>query len=402
MSEIHVVDSIMGSGKTKGIIAMMNNATKKKYMYVAPYLEEAERIKNECPALNFIEPVEKHGSKSVHLEQLIREGSNISTTHQLFKKMGTNLCTKIKSKGYTLILDEVLDVFDDSPITKDDFGILKNEGLIAMHGDKSVTWERSNYNGLYNPIKFYCKQNALSRYGKKLVWLFPPDIFNAFKEAYILTYMFDGSILKAYCNKFGLVYDYYHAESDNGQFYINKGYDPNKGHCFDTSLIKILENGRMNGTDDAALSKTWYNNNLNLEAINQMKRNVSNYFRNINQEIPQNERMWTVFKDKTTRIAGPGYSAKDCFVACNERATNKWAHKSTLAYLINCFPQTDTYNFFHDAQTNAGFDRSLYGLSSLLQWIWRSRIRNGEPINIYLPSSRMRKLLKEWMNGFSS
>lgn len=44
-------------------------------------------------------------------------------------------------------------------------------------------------------------------------------------------------------------------------------------------------------------------------------------------------------------------------------------------------------------------DAELYALSEMLQWIWRSRIRNGEEINIYVASKRMRGLLIRWMNG---
>lgn len=43
------------------------------------------------------------------------------------------------------------------------------------------------------------------------------------------------------------------------------------------------------------------------------------------------------------------------------------------------------------------FDDDLFSLSALLQWIWRSRIRDGEPINIFIPSERMRNLLITWI-----
>ncbi|MCT9509257.1 hypothetical protein KTJ05_18660, partial [Acinetobacter baumannii] len=36
--------------------------------------------------------------------------------------------------------------------------------------------------------------------------------------------------------------------------------------------------------------------------------------------------------------------------------------------------------------------------SEMVQWIWRSAIREGNPINIYVPSSRMRSLLQRWLN----
>ena len=43
-------------------------------------------------------------------------------------------------------------------------------------------------------------------------------------------------------------------------------------------------------------------------------------------------------------------------------------------------------------------DENKYALSEMIQWIWRSAIRNGEDIYIYIPSRRMRDLLLEWLN----
>lgn len=42
-------------------------------------------------------------------------------------------------------------------------------------------------------------------------------------------------------------------------------------------------------------------------------------------------------------------------------------------------------------------DEDAYALSEMLQWIWRSSIRDGKPINIYIPSKRMRTLLMNWL-----
>ena len=49
---------------------------------------------------------------------------------------------------------------------------------------------------------------------------------------------------------------------------------------------------------------------------------------------------------------------------------------------------------------NIEFDEDLFSLSALLQWIWRSQIRDGKPIEIYIPSERMRILLKVWMGEY--
>jgi hypothetical protein len=44
----------------------------------------------------------------------------------------------------------------------------------------------------------------------------------------------------------------------------------------------------------------------------------------------------------------------------------------------------------------------LYALSQMLQWMWRSRIRCNEPIHAFIPSERMRGLLKRWLNASST
>ena len=41
--------------------------------------------------------------------------------------------------------------------------------------------------------------------------------------------------------------------------------------------------------------------------------------------------------------------------------------------------------------------KDAYALTELIQWVWRSRVRDGHPITLYLPSPRMRKLLKDWL-----
>ena len=33
----------------------------------------------------------------------------------------------------------------------------------------------------------------------------------------------------------------------------------------------------------------------------------------------------------------------------------------------------------------------------MIQFIWRSAIRNGEPVNVFIPSKRMRILLQKWL-----
>ena len=38
-----------------------------------------------------------------------------------------------------------------------------------------------------------------------------------------------------------------------------------------------------------------------------------------------------------------------------------------------------------------------YALTEMIQWVWRSRVRNGRSITLNLPSPRMRRLMEKWL-----
>ena len=86
-----------------------------------------------------------------------------------------------------------------------------------------------------------------------------------------------------------------------------------------------------------------------------------------------------------------------CFVPCTTRATNDYADRTVLIYLLNRYmkPEIEKYFLGHGVP----IDKEKFALSEMLQWIWRSAIRNGEPIKVFIPSSRMRNLLLDWLNA---
>lgn len=83
------------------------------------------------------------------------------------------------------------------------------------------------------------------------------------------------------------------------------------------------------------------------------------------------------------------------FVACNARATNEFKEKESLAYVVNRFMNPHEKKFFSVRGIEVNED--MYALSELIQWIWRSRIRKGKAINLYIPSKRMRSILEEYL-----
>ncbi|MUK89280.1 hypothetical protein GMD78_12950 [Ornithinibacillus sp. L9] len=79
------------------------------------------------------------------------------------------------------------------------------------------------------------------------------------------------------------------------------------------------------------------------------------------------------------------------------RATNDYSHRECLAYLVNRFLNPIEKKFFE--QYGDEIDQDTWALSELIQWVWRSRIRNELSIRIYIPSSRMRGLLNQYLNS---
>ena len=103
--------------------------------------------------------------------------------------------------------------------------------------------------------------------------------------------------------------------------------------------------------------------------------------------------MQTCFKDFKNQCKGKGYSKG--FVSCNARATNEYRHKKNLAYVVNIFNNPMILKFFRSKDVKV--DENTFALSELIQWMFRSQLRDGKKINIYIPSKRMRTLLENWL-----
>jgi hypothetical protein len=124
-----------------------------------------------------------------------------------------------------------------------------------------------------------------------------------------------------------------------------------------------------------------------------VKNNIYNYFNNV-VKGKSADNMWTCLKEAKSQLAGNGYTKG--FVPNSCRATNAYAHKIKYAYIYNKFLDCYQDQFFKTHNTEINQD--MYALSELVQWLFRSAIRNGQPINLYIPSSRMRELLIKWLD----
>ena len=255
-----------------------------------------------------------------------------------------------------------------------------------------------NYKGKFINEKRLCSLGCLGKYGEDvMIWLFPIQAFNAFNKIFILTYMFHAQIQKYYYDFFKLTYTYLHVTGNDIESYsFSEESSDNLDSESYESLIHICENEKLNQIGDRTtdLSKSWYIRNCQNEnfVMKKLKDNLYNYFRNV-MKSPSSNNLWTCFKDFKKQISGKGYG--QAYIPSNSRATNNYRTRTVLAYPINKYLHTYIKNFF--IQNGIMVDEDGYALSEMLQWIWRSAIRDGEEIWIYIPSSRMRNILKQWI-----
>lgn len=245
---------------------------------------------------------------------------------------------------------------------------------------------------------FWQKNKCLFKVDDKFfLWHFPSEIFGLFDKVYILTYLFEGSLMKYYFDLYGIGYNKMSVASINGLYELVDFYNPDK--TIYKKRINVY-NGVLNtniSQKDNVLSSTWCKNGYNKTELTQIQKNFYNYCRNI-VKANSKEIMWTTYKGCKRRLSGKGYT--NGFVSCNCRATNEHRNATCLMYGINWFENPEITKFF--AQHGITIDQGKLALATLLQWVWRSNIRitnSSKIINIYIPSSRMRSLLIDWLNS---
>lgn len=404
---IKVCDAIMGTGKSSAAITYLNEHSDQKFIYITPYLEEAARIKEGCPDLHFVEPsntISKFNfKKSMHTVALVKEGRNIATTHQAFKGYTKELLESIQKQGYTLIVDENIDILEQFDIHQSDLNVVIRAGYIEERDDEYAIIDDSYDGKIYADLMQLLKSRTLIRMSdernKKVTslfyWTLPPELLTSFKDVFILTYLFDGQSIHHFMKIYNLEYEMIGIErGDDGVFRFGSypGYVPPYVQNLD-KMIHILDGDRMNdvGKDYYSLSKGWFNRDS--DGIEQLKKNVYNFFCNMYRDKPSSQKMWGSFISDSNKIRGKGYTKS--FVTFNSRATNQYRDRDCLVYIANVFMNVNEKKYY--VKHGIEVDEDMYALSIMVQWIWRSAIRDGREVYIYIPSRRMRNILQKWI-----
>ena len=403
---VEVLDSIMGSCKSKHTIEWIDKNPNERYIFVSPLLTEVEEggrlsrsinnVSFECPSTS------EYETKSEHLLKLLKDGANIACTHSLYLAVTDSHLDLIERMGYILIIDEEIDVINGiDGYSKDDYSWLyENNKISVSETDGMVSWicpVNVGVDNKYFPFKKLCEYQALyvtKRDSSMMVTQLPIKLMTKAKRVIILTYMFSGNVLDCFLRLKGIEVkpfeDVKVTERDGDEI---------------RNLITLLPlNSKVS---NFSLSSTWYDeaNKVQLEAVAKYISNTCRVnkatFEDVMYTLPKSRHQGVSTKNL---VKPPKYYRKRidgewkyCWLATQTRATNDYKHKWCVVHAYNRFPMVSVSSYLSDY----GFpiDQPTFTKSEMVQWIWRSRIREMKPIVLAIANKRMHKLFSEWLDS---
>ena len=438
-----IVDAPCGAGKSSFAFQEINTHPEQRYIYCTPYLDEIKRVKQRTGSRRFSSPepfyydAKKEGytgsSKLKSFNQLLREKKDVAVTHSTFLNADEETTRLIEEGNYILLLDEAPDVVqlynatstvERDPtlhVTKEDLPhLLSGDYLKEDPQSTKLLWGSKHW-ARFSELERQCRQGKIYCARKnELLCVFPPEVFEAFSEVYLFLYVFKGTFFHSYLEKFDIAYSLHSIEQDDTGSYRLTDFNQEKDLQYRRQmkdLIRIV--GAGNRYPGKTLSKSWFRRASD-EQLAMLRGSLGNFFRKI-AAAKARDAMWSCFVDYKACIKHDGYvysrrltreekllpkeqqiqirQDTECFVASNARATNKYADRWALAYCLNFYPNLDIESFFTDGKDSVEFSRDLFAVQILVQWVFRSRIRKGEPIVLYLPSARMERLFRAWLDG---
>ena len=265
---------------------------------------------------------------------------------------------------------------------------INNKIYIGSSNNISLRWNQHIDKLIYNMHENYKLQNDYKIYGISAFNFSILEIVKDNKKLFLREQDWIDSIdvennynILSYAN-----YEYVDRIKSNYSNILDFTLTKKQQKLLSSNLI-ICEHEKLNkiGNGKNNLSKSWYNKSSK-EDILQLGKHINNYIRNI---IKDTNFYWTTFTSYQKSVAYRGIIKK--FVSLIDIPKTKY---NILIFTVNLYP-----NSFIKQKINIDDDK--YALNLLLQWIINVSDIN-KSINIYIPSSRMRGLLIDWLEMLSS
>ncbi|MDB2469662.1 hypothetical protein N9X39_06335 [Alphaproteobacteria bacterium] len=396
---INIKDYPCGTGKTTSMIKEFQQ--NKKYLVILPLLSEVKRVIDQSQPILFEQPTtdeNEHNTKAESIKELLLTGQNIATTHNMYERL-VRLAREGLLDDYHIIIDEVPDVVKSvSSKTKtsiEEFYLktgyieLEKTGLVRPTNKWRQNKEEVS-DTLNSKILSYAETGCLYLLGEHMfVWAMPSELLSAGLSVTIMTYKSEGSLLTSYLNKLSLPYFVNSSEFKERHFKTAAKELINLQDIPSISKLNLSHSGQAKG-----MSQYSYYSKISGALKNLRSRQLKG--------VRLNDILVTCKKDAWfKRENKAGVFAKDSkmfqanWIANTTRGTNDYAHCSHLIYLYDQHVNPVVGRWVNNSSRS--FD-DAYALTELIQWVWRSRVRRGEPITLYLPAPRMRRIFLDWLD----
>lgn len=434
---VTIVDRYMGSGKTTGIIAAFR--PDRKYLVVVPLLSEITRMIRGA-SVPFFQPINAASAdaqtapdypqdarcrtKRESLQALVQAGRNVVCSHELFSALGSIAQEGLLAE-YHVLIDEVLNVAEVktgitqtrkiacSPGRDHDTGwreLYLDDGFISICPDTGRISPTDKWRGLVEKLagnlsqtmfhaaeagRLYTDQDGMSK--EIILSELPPALLTGCRTIKVHTYMAEGSFMAAYMRRHGIAYRTEFNAVEDAAFrkrarqLVTVHPMPRLKDLKFSFSAQAKEAGRRKPGVDVP------------QALYRMQR-TEGELKGVDKDkimLTCAKACWYAKGNEELGRSGPFALGSRLFdgshwVPNTTRGTNDYAHCSHLIYLWDQHASVHVSRFL-------GVDderhREMYAVAELLQWVWRSRVRRGEPITLFLPSARMRRLWSRWLDG---
>jgi len=452
-SNIAVLDSMPGSGKTTAITNYLNGTNLNHVIFVSPFKSEVEDElpNNKLRDLNFTHPKDGNGGKVGQLHELIKTGDTssgnrlhrITCTHAAFSSLGPEIYDQLGH--YTIIIDETLDVIQPvAEVRKYTDYLLMQSGSInesKLYQFKDPSWfsdllkhdkKQWSSTGIGHKDNMFricqmASMNQLYRYDDSNWFrMLPVDLLSRAKHVIIMTHGFEYSFMHCWLKINGFMHSYIDNDSlglvsesvlksrlrDNLHFTNppntlveleenRKGYEifsmshweklakENKIEKISKSLNSIVKE-KLKAKSDSII---W---TCPKSMRSEIERNASRLKGRITLQAPL-EIADSILKidSESDNQSGKEHSS---WLPCNIKARNDFRHINNCLYAFSLNPPPTVVNLLADnSSTNENDIISTFKLNNLLQFIFRGSIRENKPMNLCIIPHVTRNLLLEFL-----
>lgn len=414
-SPVKIVDAIMGSGKSTAMFKMMKegySTEDKRYLYISIFNDEVGdgdkdlkgRVHNELPEMDFQMPKSVYTKGKVGgLKPLLKQGCNVSTTHATFKNFDVETIQLMVDGNYALVIDEAVDCINQyEDLVQDDLNILIDSNAITLDEDDRLIWSGTKVGkgSVHHKIMRLCETESLYYYKDNIImWEYPPLLLKELDDVYIVTYLFDGSIMASWMKKNSIEYKWV----PHSVLGLRSEKDIKADIKVNLEILKSNNLNKLRGDKvgrENQFSVAWYKRKV-LEddyfngIVKIMESTVSR------TKTKSGHVFWTTFKKYKGALTGKGYKkppkdALESYLPYTQKAINDYRDHTLCMYGVDVHKTPLEINYL--AERGVTFDRDTYSLSEMLQFIFRGSIRKGEHMKVLVLSERMEDLLRGWLD----